>query len=177
MKIIDLSETIFSGMIVYPGDPEVVFEKKHSIQREGWRLQKLTFGSHTGTHVDAFSHMDSKGQFLNKIPLKKFFGLAQVVDISGKFPLKKGLLFSSGKLGLSLFNKIIQVKPIFVGCSVNCDLSVDLERQLLKSGILTFTDLVNVDKLPQNKDFMFYGFPLKLKGMDGSPIRAVAIIN
>ena len=49
------------------------------------------------------------------------------------------------------------------------ELDVDLERKLLQSGILTITDLVNMDKLPEDKEFMFYGVPLKIKDGDGSP--------
>jgi kynurenine formamidase len=34
--------------------------------------------------------------------------------------------------------------------------------------------LANLDKLPDDREFLFMGFPLRLAGRDGSPIRAVA---
>ena len=71
MQIIALSQTISDGMPVYPGDPGVCVKPAHSIDKEGWRLKQLSFGSHTGTHVDAFSHMDTHGVSLDKIPLEK----------------------------------------------------------------------------------------------------------
>lgn len=177
MKIIDLSQNIFSGMKVYPGDPNVEIKEIHSIKKQGWRLRQFIFGSHTGTHVDAFSHMDVKGKSLDKIPLKKFFGPARVVSIDGKFPFKIGLMFPSGKLNLSLLDKILKAKAPFIACSVKCDFSADLEGALLRKGIVTVTDLINVEKLPKGETFSFYGFPLKIKDGDGSPIRAVAIID
>ena len=36
-------------------------------------------GSHTGTHVDAFSHMHKDGETLEEIPLERFFGKARLV--------------------------------------------------------------------------------------------------
>ena len=45
-----------------------------------------------------------------------------------------------------------------------------------KNEIVTVTDLVNLEKLPLGKQFMFYGLPLKIKDGDGSPIRAVAVL-
>jgi len=57
------------------------------------------------------------------------------------------------------------------------ELTVQMERKLLRHGIITFTDLVNLNKLPVGEDFTFYGVPLKIKGGDGSPIRAFAIVG
>lgn len=164
-------------MKVYPGDPKVEIEEVHSIRKQGWRLRQLILGSHTGTHVDAFCHMDLRGRTVDRIPLKRFFGKAQVVGLDDDFPVGLGLVFVSGKLNLSLLKRILKAKSPFIACSVKCSFSVSLERQLLKKGILTFTDLVNVEKLPKNKQFMFYGFPLRIVDGDGSPIRAVVIID
>ena len=48
---------------------------------------------------------------------------------------------------------------------------------LLKSGveIVIVEALCNLHKLPET--FTFVAFPIKLKGMDGAPVRAVAITN
>jgi arylformamidase len=48
---------------------------------------------------------------------------------------------------------------------------------LLKRGleIVIVEALTNLEKLPD--EFIFMGFPLNIKGRDGSPIRAVALIN
>ena len=46
----------------------------------------------------------------------------------------------------------------------------------LKERIIIVESLANVDKLPQT-DFELYAVPLKLKGRDGSPVRAFAVIK
>ena len=177
MEIIDLTDEICSKVKLYPGDPKVELKLVHSLKKQGWRLRKLSFGSHTGTHVDAFSHMVKNGKPLSKIPLDRFFGPAKLVKISDKFPFKIGLVFASGKLIAPLFDKIVESGAPFIAVSTGCCFSVDLERKLLKHGVITFTDLINVDQLPEGRTFMFYGFPLKIKNGDGSPVRAVAILS
>jgi kynurenine formamidase len=176
MKIIDLSQPLFDKMPVYPGDPEVHIEQIHNLDREGWRLRYLQFSTHIGTHADAFAHMDEKGTTIDNIPLEKYIGKTILVSMDDDFPKEIGLAFKKGKLDLDLFEKIKEASPLFVIIGNTAELEVELERKLLQSGILTITDLVNMDELPENKEFMFYGVPLKIKDGDGSPIRAFAIL-
>ncbi|MBI4136967.1 cyclase family protein, partial [Candidatus Roizmanbacteria bacterium] len=161
-------------MGVYPGDPEVRIQQVHSLEKEGWRLRYLQFSSHTGTHTDAFSHMDEKGETIDNIPIERFIGETVVVNPHDEFPQHMGLAFREGELNLSHFEKLQKVKPLFVVVGKTVQFEVELERKLLQNGILTITDLVNMDKLPTDKPFMFYGVPLKIKDGDGSPIRAFA---
>ncbi len=170
MKIIDLSQPLFDGMDVYPGDPEVHIKQIHNLDKEGWRLRYLQMSTHIGTHADAFAHMDEKGTTIDNIPLEKYIGKTILVNIDDSFPKEVGLAFKEGKLDLSLFEKLKESEPLFVVVGNTAELDVDLERKLLQSGILTITDLVNMDKLPEDKEFMFYGVPLKIKDGDGSPV-------
>ena len=172
MKIIDLSVPIESGMEVYPGDPEVLIEVVHTHEEHSWELRKLTMGSHTGTHVDAFSHMHAGGKTLDEIPLEHFFGTAAVVDVRETLPQGIGLFFVR-ETGLEWAGKIIAARPKFAGGMI----SADLERALLQAEIVTYTNLVNLEQIPPGRQFMFYGFPLKIKHGDGSPVRAVAVLE
>lgn len=176
MKIIDLSQPLFDGMDVYHGDPEVHIKQIHNLDKEGWRLSYLQLSSHIGTHVDAFSHMDEKGTTIDNIPLEKYIGKTILVKKEDEFPKNMGLAFKEGQLNIDLFEKLKNAEPLFVIIGDNAEFDVELERKLLQSGILTITDLVNMDKLPEDKEFMFYGVPLKIKDGDGSPIRAFAIL-
>ncbi len=176
MQIIDLSQPLFDKMPVYPGDPEVNIKQIHNLDKEGWRLRYLQMSTHIGTHADAFAHMDDKGTTIDNIPLEKYIGKTVLADINSVFPKNLGLAFKEGKLDLSLFEKLKEAKPLFIVVGNTADLDVDLERKLLQSGILTITDLVNMDELPKDKEFMFYGVPLKIKDGDGSPIRAFGVI-
>ncbi len=176
MKIIDLSQSLYHHMPVYPGDPPVKIEQIHTLKKEGWRLRCLQLSSHTGTHVDAFCHMDKKGKTLDEMPVNKFMGPAKLVKVSDQFPREIGLAFMGQKLPVELWQRIKIVKAPFILVDKDCDFPVELERKLLQEQVITFTDLVNFDKLPNNKKFMFYGLPLKIKDGDGSPVRAVAVL-
>lgn len=177
MQVIDLSQSLFDKMPVYPGDPEVVIKQIHTLDKEGWRLHYLQMSSHIGTHADAFAHMDETGGTIDNIPINRFIGITHLVAPDDDYPTGIGLAFREGKLDLNLFGKISSVKPLFVVVGDSAELGVQLERKLLKSGIITITDLVNMDQLPADKSFMFYGVPLKIKDGDGSPIRAFAILD
>lgn len=177
MKVIDLTRTIRSGMTNYPGDPEVEIRQIHRLSKQGWRLRVLKLGSHSGTHVDAFSHMDPKGDTLEQMPLTRFFGKAQVVEVGDAYPTQTGLVFREGILDDCNFDEIARVNAPFIAVGDEAELRIALERMLLQAKIVTFTDLINLDRLPMKEIFMFYGFPLNIKDGDGSPIRAVAIVE
>ncbi|MGM0369349.1 MAG: cyclase family protein [Bacillota bacterium] len=172
MEIVDLTETLEDNQEVYPGDPEVKIEVANTYAEDGYLVRRLALGSHTGTHVDSFSHMYKDGDSLNKIPLERFCGETYLVDKNQMFPSGKGLLFKES-VGIASLDKIIAAEPNFVGGVI----SESLERSLLKNEIVTFTNLVNLDLLPTGESFMFYGLPLKIKNGDGSPVRAVAILE
>lgn len=176
MKIIDLTKTIEAGMAMYPGDPEVEITEVHTLEREGWRLKRMVLGSHAGTHMDAPYHMAEHGAKLDELPLERCFGDAVLVSIETEFPKHVGLVFRVGNLGEELLPKFIQAATPFVVVGDHATLSVKLERQLLQRDVLTFTDLINLNELPDDQHFAFYGIPLKIKDGDGSPIRAFAIV-
>lgn len=176
MKIIDLTKTIEAGMTVYPGDPEIEITEVQTLESNGWRLKRLTLGSHTGTHMDAPYHMAEQGTKLDELPLERCFGDAIMVQVESEFPRHVGLVFRAGTLSEDLLPKFIQAATPFVVVGDNATLSVELERQLLQCDVLTFTDLVHLSELPDDQHFAFYGIPLKIKDGDGSPIRAFAIL-
>ena len=91
MKVIDLSMEIHDNMEVYPGDPDVKIEQVHFLKYHGWNLSKLTVGTHTGTHVDAPSHMNEYGSSLDNIPLEKFMGQAILISPDSDFPVSINL--------------------------------------------------------------------------------------
>lgn len=172
MKVIDLSMPLYTGMNVFPGDPDVRIDIIHTHEKNGWELRELNFGTHTGTHVDAFSHMHKGMVTLDEIPLERFFGEAQVVELLKEWPYEIGLFFRE-EIGTEYLERILHVKPKFVGGGI----TEELERQLLKKGVITYTNLVNLEKIPPHMTFTFYGFPLNIQNGDGSPVRAIAILE
>ncbi|MDR2402900.1 MAG: cyclase family protein [Spirochaetaceae bacterium] len=49
--------------------------------------------------------------------------------------------------------------------------------KMLGAGIIIVEGLAGMEELPLNTAFTFYSLPLKLQGRDGSPIRAIAILD
>lgn len=72
-----------------------------------------------------------------------------------------------------------KVKSIGVDLA-NADSGSDMSRpshlELLGNGIGIMENLVNLDQLTQTR-FFFMGIPLNIKGLSGSPIRAIAVEN
>ena len=168
---IDLSIPLTNDMTVYEGDPTVTITKVHNYATHTWELRQLTLGSHTGTHVDAPSHMHEGAATLSDLPIERFCGVAQLVKPHELFPCGCGLFFNEA-VDISLLPKITAAHPRFVGGAI----SEMLERALLAEGIITYTDLINLDKVG-TAPFMFYGFPLAIADGDGSPVRAVAHVT
>ena len=94
-EIIDLSQEIFSGMPVLQGLPEVSIIVYAS--HEQWdgvtdsevvspAVNLLQFGEHTGTHVDAISHMGRqyRNQSIDSMPLYTFYTEGICLDVSHK---------------------------------------------------------------------------------------------
>ena len=82
MKIIDISQEIYSGMPVYPGDPSFQTRRVNSFkQGDMCEVSEITMGTHCGTHVDAPLHMLPDGAPLESIPLDCFIGKCRVLTV------------------------------------------------------------------------------------------------
>ncbi|TDP89692.1 kynurenine formamidase [Leucobacter luti] len=82
MQIIDLSQPISDGMAVYPGDPRASIRPALSVEQDGVAVARLDFGSHTGTHLDAPSHVIVGGRTVDQIPLEWLIGPAAILRVS-----------------------------------------------------------------------------------------------
>lgn len=189
-------------MAIYPGDPQVKFKPWPG---EKWGLTELTLGTHTGTHADAPRHVFKNGKRIDELPLEKFVGPCRVLDmthVKGAIELsdlkaeriKKGerilvktrnslrsqevfrpdYVYLSGdateylaKLPIALFG--------IDAFSVKQRGSDDLRPHtvLLKKNIVILERINLKNVAPGN--YMLLALPLKLKGLDGSPVRAVLI--
>jgi len=82
MKIIDISVAINNDTVVYPNNPAVVIEKVAKTASSSSWLSKISFGSHTATHIDAPSHTIEYGDPIEYYSLENFIGECQVFDFS-----------------------------------------------------------------------------------------------
>ncbi len=79
MKIIDLTHFLNHETAVYPGTLAPEFKPASSFEKHGYRETILKMLSHTGTHIDAPSHVIRNGRTLDKFPPEKFLGRAIVI--------------------------------------------------------------------------------------------------
>lgn len=79
--LIDISRPIRNGMVVYPGNPSVQIGVVREASEGVSGLSTITFGSHTGTHIDTLLHIDPAGTGSEAYSLDQYIGGAEVVEI------------------------------------------------------------------------------------------------
>ena len=202
MKIINLSHKIYSGMTTYPTDPDVDITAEKTIMKNNSLLHSIKIGTHTGTHLDAPSHILKDGKSVDCFGPEQFMGIAVRVDESSYEKLKElkykidGLIYDTNwytnfdnpklffsskrpKIPQDLVDTAVDLKLKFFGCDLP---SVDasgakhkvIHKALLKNDIIIYEALTNLNEIPLMKPFHFTGLPLLLEGLDGSPVRAIA---
>lgn len=83
MIILDLTHTIKSEMPVYPGTEGPVLSPASTYEKDGFKETLLSMYSHTGTHMDAPSHVFPERPSLDTLNISRFAGSAVVVDCTG----------------------------------------------------------------------------------------------
>ena len=82
---IDVSLTLKSAMLQWPGDPPVLIERVRDMDRgDTVNLSRITMGVHSGTHVDAPVHFLKGGWGADRIPIHPLVGHARVIEIVAK---------------------------------------------------------------------------------------------
>lgn len=84
MEIIDLTHEMKNGMmsLLLPWHPQFIMDAAGHIDVVGRNVKKITFGSHTGTHMDAPLHFVKDGNDIASIPLEKLMGPVSIVDVT-----------------------------------------------------------------------------------------------
>src|SRR6185295_18417591 len=81
-RIHDISLPIVSGGLIYPNNPPIQVEVASAISAgASSNSSRITFGSHTATHVDAQHHMIDGGWTVDKMSLEVLIGPALVVRL------------------------------------------------------------------------------------------------
>jgi len=79
-KIFDVSVPVANGGVVYPGNPGIRIEPHAEVSKgASSNLSRISFGSHTGTHVDAPRHFFDAGSTVDRLPLNALIGPARVL--------------------------------------------------------------------------------------------------
>ena len=78
---VDLTHVIHPKMPVYPGTEPPVFGEGTSLEKEGFLEKKISFFSHTGTHMDAPAHIIPLGKTLDVLHVNTFSGEALCLHV------------------------------------------------------------------------------------------------
>jgi len=79
---IDISISLRTGMVHWPGDPEVSIERVLDMGRgDAANVSHMSMGTHTGTHMDPPFHYVRGGMSLDQMPLDATIGPARVIQI------------------------------------------------------------------------------------------------
>ncbi|MBN1481985.1 cyclase family protein [candidate division KSB1 bacterium] len=79
--IIDLSHPIAENMPLWPGDPKTKIETCATVAQDGYMLNQVTIGEHTGTHIGAPRHFSATGRSVDNIPPQHLFAECAVLDV------------------------------------------------------------------------------------------------
>src|SRR5688572_18611052 len=79
-KIHDISLPIVAGGVVYPNNPPIEIAPTSSISAGGSsNVSRISFGSHTATHVDAQRHFVDEGWTVDEMRLDLLIGPAMLI--------------------------------------------------------------------------------------------------
>jgi kynurenine formamidase len=81
MKLIDLSQPLYDDCPNCPAHPPVVSKVIADHPEDGWRMEHVSFASHTGSHLDAPLHKIAGGKSIDQLPLETFLGEAFIFDL------------------------------------------------------------------------------------------------
>jgi arylformamidase len=202
MKFHDISRPIHTGMPVWPGDTAAEFKLVATIpQGSSCNVGRLHVSVHTGTHGDAPFHYNDTGAKIDEVPVATYIGPARVVDIRGQNTITPALLAGHDFSATSrvLFKSDSWADPTCFPPDWPL-LSAETPAWLAARGVrLVGFDVPSVDHqtskdLPihhaldaagivilENLDlravapgvYELIALPLKIRGGDGSPVRAV----
>jgi arylformamidase len=199
-RIIDISQTLKPGIATWPGD---TLYKNFWVMRmdrgDSCNVGSVTMSLHTGTHADAPLHFLPDGAASVDASLDPYIGPAIVVDVRGVSSIKaehvlpidtsvRRILFHTGTANPDRWNPefayfsteaarlLAERKILLVGIdtpSVDKSDSKTLDsHRLFASANVALLENLLLDGV-QPGEYELIALPLKLSGMDASPIRAI----
>jgi arylformamidase len=200
-KIYDISMELSGQTPEWPGDIPFQYGLAATIEQSGSvNVGKVVTSTHIGTHVDAPFHYDNDGLKINELPLDCYLTTAQVVDVRGKSKITGADLpaIESEVTAILLKTdswkdrtKFPETWPLFdpsiaewmaehgvklLGVdvpSVDAETSKELPMHMAmnRNGRFILEGIV-LDEVPAGV-YQLAALPLKIKGAEGSPVRAV----
>lgn len=200
---IDISQPLSSAIAHWPGVTPFSYKLTATIEDTGSvNIGKIETNVHIGTHIDAPFHFTKAGKTVEQLPIDTYIGKAIVLDVSNTNEINANILnnhqwmpeIKRVLLHTSLINEpeyfpvsipylnpdiapFLQARGVTL-LGVNMPSVDDLNSKTLpthhalhKHGISILENLLLDDITPGIYELI--ALPLKIKGADGSPVRAV----
>ena len=203
MKIYDITVPISPSLPVFPGDPQVRIEPVARIaQGDPANVSRISMSSHCGSHIDVSLHYNDHWVSVDHLPITLLMGSALVADLRGvaeidakalaRLPLtgvERLLLRTDNSLlwdregfceeyvhltrdgAAFLVEKKIRLVGIDYLSIERFDGDGAVHRLLLGNGTVVLEGL-NLDGIERG-EYELICLPLKIKGGDGAPVRAI----
>jgi arylformamidase len=203
MEIYDISQTIRHGIAVWPGDPEYRSRPVAQIQNgASTNVSAIDLCVHTGTHIDAPFHLNSAESDIGGMPLHPFIGTVRVLAMDTEKCIQASVLAAldwenvervlfrtcNSRNSEDVFSRdfvylaedaaefLVQKRMLLAGIDAPSIDAIDSHnypshRILLERGI-AILEGVRLENVPPG-DYELICLPLKLAGLDGSPVRAI----
>jgi arylformamidase len=201
-QIWDITPPVSTATPVWPGDTPFSTASTWEIGGGcPVKVSKITMSTHTGAHCDAPSHYDAAGAAIDAVPLDAYLGVCRVVECAGvsrvepehiaaaldgipprvlfrtyaKAPLEQwDSAFAS--VAASTVALLAERGVRLIGIDTPSldpqeSKTMDAHNAVRKHGIAILEGIV-LDDVPAG-DYELIALPLKLAGMDASPVRAV----
>ncbi len=205
MTVIDLTHPVSPDLPVYfPWHPKTEIVQTANYEEHHCEVRRVSIGSHSGTHIDAPSHIFKGMATIDRVNPGLWFQEAMVLDFTGREPRqaitgaemkRKGVEAGLGvviKTGWDRYfgredyyatyppisNEAAEFLSDLPVCVVASDtpFTLDVHKILLKKGIPLITNIANTGRLPEGR-IRLVAAPLLILGGDGAPARVLGILE
>lgn len=203
--IIDISVSLSEDTVVYPGDPQIKVGVFKEWSPTSSKLSEISFGTHSGTHIDSPAHCLENGKRIEDLSLDAFVGPARVLDFNSSVEKisKEDLVSKNIKSGERILAKTRNSKEGFATWRDNfAYLDGEAADYLAEVGIKLFgIDYLSVKQkgskdnrahisllskdIPiletinlaevEEGEYFLVCVPLKILGVEGAPARAILL--
>lgn len=198
----DITPTVSPALPVWPGDTRFAADANWTISADcPVKVSRITLSTHTGAHCDAPSHYDPAGAAIDAVPLDAYLGHCRVIDCIGANPvmpehvhaflqaLPPRVLLRTyrqapttewdpdfASVAVATVRLLAQHGVRLIGIDTpsldpQSSKTMDAHHAVQAHGIAILEGIV-LDQVAAG-DYELIALPLKLAGMDASPVRAV----
>lgn len=198
----DISPSISPSTPVWPGDTAFTADPTWQIAGGcPVRVSRMTLSTHTGAHCDAPSHYDSQGASIDEVDLMPYIGACRVIDCIGAAVVEpRHIEHALSDVPPRVLLRTYASAPQTQWDSTFASVSAETVALLAKSGValigidtpsldpqesktidahhavhahrMAILEGIILDAVPAG-DYELIALPLKLRGMDASPVRAI----